>query len=85
MKSKFLLYANAVTLTRRAKVSIPQMRDERSARSVQSALKFVGGVQSVGISLDKSEAHVRFDPEKVDPRQLGVAVHALGYEGIVID
>ena len=67
----------------RALLSLRELRDERGARSVKSALSLIGGVAAVSVYLRTREASVRFDPRKVATWQLRKAVQAVGFDSVV--
>lgn len=48
--------------------------------AVTKALKGLPGVEAVEVSLEKNEASVAFDPQKVTPDDLSRAVEEAGYK-----
>jgi copper chaperone CopZ len=48
--------------------------------TVTKALKSVGGVRDVTVSLDRSEARIEFDEGSTSPERLRAAVRQAGYE-----
>ena len=44
------------------------------------ALKAVGGVEEVEVSLEKRQARVRYDSSKTSPDQLAATIRELGYK-----
>ncbi len=57
---------------------IEGMNSDARAKSVQSALRLVGGVANVSISRNDGVAVVRFDPGMIRPEQFRAAVRAVG-------
>jgi copper ion binding protein len=50
------------------------------AARVKRTLKAIDGVQKVEVSLERREAAVRFQTDKVSPERLKSAIDALGYK-----
>jgi copper chaperone CopZ len=48
--------------------------------SVTKALKSVGGVRDVAVSLDRGEARIEFNESSTSPERLRAAVRQAGYE-----
>jgi len=63
-----------------AHLRIKGMHFDTSARSVQSALSIIRGVSDVSVSIAEREATIRYDPQKVLPKQFETAVRVVGYE-----
>lgn len=63
-----------------ANIKIGGMWDERLARSARSALQCIPGVDVVDVSIERGEAAVRYDPDKVVPKQFAIALFAMGFE-----
>lgn len=47
---------------------------------VKSSLKPMEGVQQVAVSLEKRNATISYDPDKVSPEQVQEAINKLGYK-----
>ena len=57
---------------------IKGMHFDTSARSVQSALSIIRGVSEVSVSIAQREATIKYDPQKVLPKQFEMAVRVVG-------
>ena len=68
------------TARKDARLQLRGLRGLDSARSVESALQAIGGVDRVFISLREHCARVRFDPVEVGAEQLRLAARAVGCE-----
>lgn len=68
-------------------LTINGMNFDASMRSVQSALSIIRGVFDVSVSIAGKEATIRYDPQKVLPRQFETAVRVVGceVERLVVD
>ena len=49
-------------------------------RSVSNVLRGLPGVENAEVSLDKAQASVTFDPQKIDLSRLRSAIEDAGYE-----
>lgn len=61
-----------------AALVIEGLSDAPRRRSVRSALEAIRGVRRVEVSDDEPSAQVVFDPTRVVPQQLRLAVRAVG-------
>lgn len=61
-----------------AALVIEGLSDAPRRRSVRSALEAIRGVRSVEVSEHEPSAQVLFDPTRVVPQQLRLAVRAVG-------
>ncbi len=66
--------------TATASVKIGGMTCSGCVRSVTQVLQALPGVEAVDVSLEKSEAQVRYDPARVEPDAFRRAVESAGFE-----
>lgn len=94
MKSKSLLLATAVLLmiafasmsalaaTKKSTIRVEGMKCAKCSGSVEKALKATPGVEKVEISLDRKEAVVDYDDEKVTEAKLREVINATGFKAV---
>jgi copper ion binding protein len=63
-----------------AMISLPTIQCNNCVKTIESAVKKLDGVESVKIDLEKKMAHVNFDPEKLEQKDIEKAITAAGYD-----
>jgi len=94
MKSKSLALAIAVLLmiaftsigalaiTKRSTIRIEGMMCSKCTGSVEKALKATPGVEKVEVSLQRKEAVVEYDDQKVTEAKLREVINATGFKAV---
>lgn len=94
MKSKSLVVAIAVfftiaftsigalAVTRKSTIRITGMMCSKCSGSVEKALKATPGVEKVEVSLQKKEAVVEYDDEKVTEAKLREVINSTGFKAV---
>lgn len=94
MKSKSLVVAIAVFLTiafasigalavtKKSTIRITGMMCSKCSGSVEKALKATPGVEKVEVSLQRKEAVVDYDDEKVTEAKLREVINATGFKAV---
>jgi copper chaperone CopZ len=63
-----------------AMISLPTIRCDTCADTIQSAVKRIAGVQSVSVDLKMKMAHVTFDSLKTSLPKIERAIATIGYD-----
>ena len=94
MKSKLLVLATAVFLmiaftsigalatTKKSTIRVEGMKCSQCTCSVEKALKATPGVEKVEVSLERKEAVVEYDDEKVTETKLREVINATGFKAV---
>ena len=94
MKSKSLVIAiaaflmiaftsiGALAATKKSTIRVEGMKCSKCTGSVEKALKATAGVEKVEISLDRKEAVVEYDDEKVTEAKLREVINATGFKAV---
>lgn len=94
MKNKSVVLAIAVLLmiafasisasafTKTATIRVEGMKCSKCSGSVEKALKATTGVEKVEISLDRKEAVVEYDDQKVTEAKLREVINATGFKAV---
>ena len=92
MKSKSIVLATAVILviafssigvsavTKKSTIRVEGMKCKMCTGSVEKALKATVGVEKVEVSLERKEAVVEYDDEKVTEAKLREVINATGFK-----
>jgi len=94
MKSKSIVLATAVLLiiaftsigvsaaTKKSTIRVEGMTCSKCTGSVEKALKATPGVEKVEVSLQRKEAVVEYDDEKVTEAKLREVINATGFKAV---
>jgi len=94
MKSKRLVLAIAVFLmiaftsvgvsaiTKKATIRVDGMKCAKCSGSVEKALKATAGVEKVEVNLERKEAVVEYDDQKVTEAKLREVINATGFKAV---
>jgi copper chaperone CopZ len=94
MKSKSIVLATAVILviafssigvsavTKKSTIRVEGMKCKMCTGSVEKALKATVGVEKVEVSLERKEAVVEYDDEKVTEAKLREVINATGFKAV---
>jgi copper chaperone CopZ len=94
MKSKSIVLATAVLLafaftsicasaaTKKSTIRIEGMKCSKCTASVEKALKATPGVEKVEMSLQRNEAMVQYDDEKVTEAKLREVINGTGFKAV---
>lgn len=67
-----------------AVISIPQMRDSKSAKSIESQIANIGGIRDISTSIQNKEIKVTFDMlEGLSAQDITIKISELGFEAIL--
>jgi copper chaperone CopZ len=72
----------ALAITKKSTIRIDGMMCSKCTASVAKALKATKGVESVEVNLEKKEAVVQYDDEKVTEAQLREVINATGFKAV---
>lgn len=94
MKSKSIVLATAVILmiafssigvsavTKKSTIRVEGMKCKMCTGSVEKALKATVGVEKVEVSLERKEAVIEYDDEKVTEAKLREVINATGFKAV---
>ena len=94
MKSKSLVIAiaasfiiaftsiGALATTKKSTIRVDGMKCSKCTGSVEKALKATPGVEKVEVSLQRKEAVVEYDAEKVTEAKLREVINATGFKAV---
>lgn len=94
MKSKPIVLATAVILmialssigvsaiTKKSAIRVEGMKCKMCTGSVEKALKATPGVEKVEVSLERKEAVIEYDDEKVTEAKLREVINATGFKAV---
>jgi copper chaperone len=72
--------AGVSAITRKATIRVDGMKCSKCSGSVEKALKATAGVEKVEINLERKEAVVDYDDEKVTEAKLREVINATGFK-----
>ncbi len=61
-------------------INVPTVQCDNCVATVTAAVKKVDGVENIKIDPDKKVAHVNFDPQKTNAKDIRLAIAASGYD-----
>ena len=72
----------ALAATRKSTIRVDGMKCSKCSGSVEKALKATPGVEKVEISLQRKEAVVEYDDEKVTEAKLREVINSTGFKAV---
>jgi len=72
----------ALAITKTSTIRVDGMKCSKCSGSVEKALKATPGVEKVEISLDRKEAVVEYDDQKVTEAKLREVINATGFKAV---
>ena len=71
-----------LAITKKATIRVDGMTCAKCTGSVEKALKATAGVEKVEVSLERKEAVVEYDDEKVTEAKLREVINATGFKAV---
>ena len=73
---------SALAATKKSTIRVEGMKCSKCSGSVEKALKATPGVEKVEVSLDRKEAVVEYDDQKVTEAKLREVINATGFKAV---